>query len=127
MELFDKDTLTSVIFCAALMSAIDGDIDQEEWVVIKRFIKHRWIAEFGDFKSVQREIVTQVKELLKERSEMKGKLDQLVKQLGSQLTTKQKEVLLDLAQEVMLADKKISPLEEELLDELVKILGIRTK
>lgn len=125
MELFDKSTLKSVIFCAALMSAIDGDVDKEEWSVIKQFIGDYWASEFGDFKEVQTEIAANVKKLLQNRVNMTNKLNQLVKILGTKLTTKQKQVLLELAKEVMLADRKISPQEEILLDQLIKILDIR--
>lgn len=127
MELFDKSTLKSVIFCAALMSAIDGDVDKEEWSVIKQFIGDYWASEFGDFKEVQTEIAANVKKLLQNRVNMTNKLNQLVKILGSKLTTKQKQVLLELAKEVMLADRKISPQEEILLDQLIKILDIRSE
>ena len=122
MELFDKSTLTTVIFLAALMSAVDGDIDEEEWVVIKQFIKSHWSAEFGEFKSVQAQIADHIKKLVHNPAALKKKVNQLVGILRKKLSMKQKEVLLNLVREVMMADKEINEQEEKLIDQLIKIM-----
>lgn len=127
MELFDKSTLTSVIFCAALMSAVDGDVDEEEWDVIKSFIKDYWVEDYGDFKKIQNQIAANVKSIIQSRSVMNVKLNKLVKILRSKLTTRQKEVLLRLVEEVMMADRKISPNEEKLLDQLITIMDVKPR
>lgn len=124
--LFDKSTLTTVIFLAALMSAVDGDIDEEEWVVIKQFIKSHWSGKFGEFKSVQSEIATHVKKLVHNPVALKKKVNQLVSILRKKLSMKQKEVLLSLVREVMMADKKIDENEEKLIDQLMKIMEIES-
>jgi|APSaa5957512576_1039674.scaffolds.fasta_scaffold73756_1 tellurite resistance protein len=127
MELFDKGTLTSVIFCAALMSAVDGDVDKEEWDVIKNFINDYWSKDFGDFTKIQSQIAANVKKIMHNRKEMNTKLNKLVKILQSKLTTRQKEVLLRLVEEVMMADRKISPKEEKLLDQLITIMDMKSR
>ncbi len=124
MELFDKSTLTTVIFLAALMSAVDGDIDEEEWVVIKLFIKSHWVSEFGEFRSVQAQIADHIKKLVHNPVALKKKVNQLVSILRKKLTMKQKEVLLSLVREVMMADREINEQEEKLLDQLIKILEV---
>ena len=126
MELFDKSTLTSVIFCAALMSAVDGDVDKEEWDVIKSFINDYWAEDFGDFNKIQSQIAANVKQIMQNRAEMNIKLNKLVKILRSKLTTRQKEVLLRLVEEVMMADRRISPKEEKLLDQLITIMDVKS-
>ena len=126
MELFDKSTLTSVIFCAALMSAVDGDVDKEEWDVIKSFINDYWAKDFGDFTKIQSQIAANVKQIMQNRAEMNIKLNKLVRILRSKLTTRQKEVLLRLVEEVMMADRKISPKEEKLLDQLIAIMDLKS-
>lgn len=125
MALFDKKTLKSVIFCASLMSAIDGDIDKEEWAVIKSFIKNYWQDEFGEFKRVQKEIISSVKKLLTHPEELKKRTTQLITILGQQLHGKQKEVMLNLVREVMFADRKITEEEEDLLNRFVVIMDIQ--
>lgn len=125
MELFDKSTLTTVIFLAALMSAVDGDIDEEEWVVIKQFIKSHWSPEFGEFKSVQTQIASHIKKLIHNREALKKKVNQLVGILRKNLSMKQKEVLLELVREVMMADKQINEHEEKLIDQLMKIMEVK--
>ena len=127
MELFDKSTLTSVIFCAALMSAVDGDVDKEEWDVIKSFINDYWAEDFGDFTKIQSQIAANVKKIMQNRAAMNIKLNKLVKILRSKLTTRQKEVLLRLVEEVMMADRKISPKEEKLLDQLITIMDLKSR
>ena len=127
MELFDKSTLTTVIFLAALMSAVDGDIDEEEWVVIKQFIKSHWIDDFGEFKSVQAQIASHVKKLVHNPVALKKKVNQLVGILRKKLSMKQKEVLLSLVREVMMADKEINEQEEKLIDQLIKIMEVDSR
>lgn len=124
MQLFDKSTLTTVIFLAALMSAVDGDIDEEEWVVIKQFIKSHWVSDFGAFKSVQAQIASHIKKLVHNPVALKKKVNQLVGILRKKLSMKQKEVLLELVREVMMADKKIDEHEEKLIDQLIKIMEV---
>jgi uncharacterized tellurite resistance protein B-like protein len=124
MELFDKSTLTTVIFLAALMSAVDGDIDKEEWAVIKQFIKSHWVSEFGEFKAVQTQITSNLKQLVHNPVALKKKVNQLVGILRPKLSMKQKEVLLNLVREVMMADKKIDEQEEKLIDQLMKIMDV---
>lgn len=124
MELFDKSTLTTVIFLAALMSAVDGDIDEEEWVVIKQFIKSHWSTEFGEFKSVQTQIASHIKKLVHNPVALKKKVNQLVGILRKKLSMKQKEVLLGLVREVMMADKEINEQEEKLIEQLIRILEV---
>ncbi len=125
MELFDKSTLTTVIFLAALMSAVDGDIDEEEWNVIKHFIKSHWVSEFGNFKDVQTQIATHVKSMVHNPEALKKKVNQLVGILSSKLSMKQKEVLLNLVREVMMADREIDAQEEKLINQLMKIMDVK--
>ncbi len=125
MALFDKQTLKSVIFCASLMSAIDGDIDKEEWVVIKAFIKNYWQDEFGELKVVQNEIVANIKKLLRDPKELRKRTAQLITILGQKLHNKQKEVMLNLVREVMYADRKITTDEEDLLNRFIVMMDIK--
>lgn len=124
MELFDKSTLTTVIFLAALMSAVDGDIDEEEWTVIKQFIRLHWIDEFGEFKTVQTQIAAHVKKLVRNPVALKKKVNQLVGILRPKLSMKQKEVLLNLVREVMMADREVDEQEEKLINQLIKIMEV---
>jgi len=107
------------------MSAIDGDIDKEEWVVIKEFIQTYWQNEFGEFKSVQTEIISNIKKLLTHPKELKKRTTQLITILGQQLNSKQKEVMLNLVREVMFADRKITEEEEDLLNRFIVIMDIQ--
>ncbi|NQU63364.1 MAG: tellurite resistance TerB family protein [SAR324 cluster bacterium] len=127
MELFDKSTLTTVIFLAALMSAVDGDIDEEEWHVIKQFIKLHWIKQFGEFKTVQTQIASHVKKLVHNPATLKKKVNQLVGILKPKLSMKQKEVLLNLVREVMMADREVDAQEEKLIEQLMQIMEVRGK
>ncbi|MBU2644111.1 tellurite resistance TerB family protein [bacterium] len=127
MELFDKSTLTTTIFLAALMSAVDGDIDKEEWNVIKQFIKLHWVPAFGDFKEAQSQIISHVKKLVHNPEALKKKVNQLVGILRPKLSMKQKEVLLNLVREVMMADREIDEQEEKLIDQLMQIMEVKKK
>jgi tellurite resistance protein len=122
MERFDKGNLMGVIFCAALMSAVDGNVDKEEWEVIKKFIQAHWVDEFGDFKDAQIKIAANVKVLIRNRAAMNRKLNELVAILRKKLSRKQKDIMLRLVREVMLADLEVSPKEEKLLAQLQKVL-----
>lgn len=125
MELFDKKTLTKVIFCAALMSAIDGDVDQTEWDIIHDFVQERWKREFGEFRTVRVEIIKNLKGLLKNGKVLNEKLDQLTALLSTHLNAAQKRVLVKLVERVMMADGKMKKQEEQLFDRFMNILEKR--
>jgi len=125
MDTFDKKTLVKVIFCAALMASIDGEVDRREWEVIHKFVKDRWRKEFGEFKAVQSQIIKDLKSLLATGTHLNEKLDQLVSLLSKHLHAAQKRVLIRLVEEVMLADGKMKSNEEALFNRFLKVLDQR--
>ena len=119
----DKASLKQVLFCALLMSAVDGEIHQKELEVIKNFRSRYWRIEFGEFKPVQDEIFKKVKQSLQDRERLSQRLDTFLNQLTDKLTSRQRTILLELVANVMVADEKTAREESDLFAQLLDKLG----
>lgn len=111
-EFFNKETLTSALFCAVLMTAIDGKYDQKEWDECQHFLKDYWKDEYGSSKQFMLGVAKEVRPYLISRTALNEKIIELA---GS-LNLSQKEVVFSLAEKVMQADGRVLLLETELLN-----------
>jgi len=111
-ELFNKETLTSALFCAVLMTASDGKYDQKEWDECQHFLSEYWRDEYGNSKQFVLGIAKEVRPYLTSRTALNEKIIEL----SESLNQSQKEALLSLAEKVMQADGRVLLLETELLN-----------
>ncbi|MCP4754760.1 MAG: hypothetical protein GY866_28100, partial [Proteobacteria bacterium] len=90
-----KNTLKRLVFCAFLMSGIDGYMDEEEIDVIRVFTNKYWKKEYGDTNTFFKEIDKEVADFF---IPDKGKFElreTFIKEIVSQLSADEEYILLD--------------------------------
>jgi len=115
-ELFNKESLNNALFCAVLMTAIDGKYNQTEWDECQNFLTDFWKDEYGDPKQMVMGVAKEVRPYLTSRSALNEKIIEL----SNILNSSQKEVVLSIAEKVMHADGHVLLLESELLNRFKK-------
>ncbi len=124
-ELFDETTLKNIISSAVLMSSIDGEIHQKEWEIILSFVDQHWQDDYQDFKSHQQNIERDIGMIFQEKEKFQQKLNDLVEQLTTNLNSRQKNIVLNLVGEVMIADGIMTLEESKLFATFMDKLDIR--
>ena len=124
-NLFDENTLKDAIACAVLMSSIDGEIHDTEWQVIQSFANKYWKDDYMDFNTFQGEITGKIESVFNEEETFQEKLNQFLEKLTGNLTSQQKNIVLNLVGDVMAADGIMTLDESKLFASLMDKLGIR--
>lgn len=124
-SLFDEDTLKNAISCAVLMSSIDGEIHEKEWQVIQSFVDKYWQEEYKAFSRFQVEIKKEIESVFKKEASFQAKLDHFAAKLTDDLDSEQKNIVLNLIGDVMVADGVMTLGESKLFSTLMEKLGIR--
>jgi uncharacterized tellurite resistance protein B-like protein len=113
--LFSKAALKKIVFCAFIMSGIDGFIDESEVEVIRAFADRYWRDEFGNPDDLFLEIDRQVVDLVIP-SQGKFQLEpEFLDGVLADLSLEEERLLLDLMTAVMEADGIINPAEVSLI------------
>ncbi len=121
--LFNETELKLVIYCAAMMSSIDKEVHDREWDAIQSFADKHWKDMFGDFVEFQKRIFTEINDLLKDESALYEKVDTLTTELGQNLSSEQRKVILGLLGDVIDADNVLAIEETNLFAAFIKRLG----
>ncbi len=124
-NLFDEDTLKNAIACAVLMSSIDGEIHDSEWQVIQSFADKYWKDDYDDYNEFQETITGEIGDVFNVEETFQEKLKLFVKKLTDNLTSQQKNVIINLVGDVMAADGIMTLEESKLFATLMEMLGIR--
>lgn len=124
-EKFDEETLKNIIACALLMSSIDGEVHEKEWRIIKDFADIHWKEEYSDFGRFQKSVWREIRTLFDEDKKFQMKLNELVGKLTCNLNSHQKNTVLNLVGEVMIADGVMTLDESKLFATFMEKLGIR--
>jgi len=122
---FDATSIKQVIFCALVMSAIDDEIHTKEWDVIQVFVKNYWKKEYGGFNEYKAKLIANLKVVLSNRAKLPEYMDKLLESLNTQLSGRQKSLLLELVGNVMAADNVMAIEESDLFAMFLKKLGIQ--
>ena len=121
---FDEDNLKKVISSAVLMSSIDGEVHENEWEVIETFAKKYWKDEYQEFEEYELSVKKEIDTLLKDKFKFQPKLDALVEHLTDNLNSQQKNIMLNLVGDVMVADNIMTLEETKLFSTFMEKLGI---
>lgn len=122
---FDEENLKCAITCALLMSSIDGVVHDKEWAIIQRFVNAHWKEEYQDFKQYRAEVEQQLAPYLIDSIAFQGLLSEWVDNLTKDMTKAQKTILLDLVEDIMVADGILTMEETRLFDTFTEKLRIR--
>ncbi len=125
VRLFDETTLKRVISSAVLMSSIDGEVHEKEWDVIKQFMEEHWQDEYESFEVHEEKIKNEIKHLLNKKSQLQQRLNSIVDHLTCDLTSEQKNIVLNLVGNVMIADGIMTIEESKLFSTFMEKMGIR--
>jgi tellurite resistance protein len=123
--LFDEAKLKSVITCALLMSSIDGEVHDTEWNVIQTFINRYWKKDYQEFPKFKKIMEQEIETVFKDNQLFQARLDNLIEKLTTNLTSDQKNALLNLVGDVMIADGIMTLEESKLFATFMEKLGIR--
>lgn len=124
-NLFDEETLKNIISCAVLMSSIDGEIHKDEWSIIQSFANRHWKTDYDSFSSFEKLVKTEIEAIFNEKEKFQMKLNELVRKLTGNLNSQQKNIVLNLVGEVMIADGIMTLEESKLFQTFMDKLGIR--
>lgn len=124
-NLFDERTLKSVITCALLMSSIDGEVHDREWDVIQLFIDRYWKKNYQDFPKFKKQMEQEIESVFNDFKSFQDRLDAMLEKLTDNLSADQKNALLNLVGDVMIADGIMTLEESKLFATFMEKLGIR--
>ncbi len=125
VNIFDEETLKNVLSCAVLMSSIDGEIHETEWDAIVNFANKHWKAEYKSFSRYQKDVKKEIESILNEQDKFQLKLNELVAKLTGNLNASQKNIVLNLIGDVMVADVIMNLEESKLFATFMDKIGIR--
>lgn len=123
--MFDEETLKNVISCAVLMSSIDGEIHADEWEIIQGFADKHWKSDYTSFTKHQKSIQNDIQSILNKEDKVQLKLNELVEKLTGNLNAEQKNIVLNLIGDVMVADGIMTLEESKLFATFMDKIGIR--
>lgn len=123
--IFDEDGLRNAITCAVLMSYIDGELHEKEWEIILRFVDAHWKKSSQEFKQFIDDVKEQIAPYLIQSVAYYGILDELVDNLIKEMTNSQKVVLLNLIEDIMIADGVLTSEESKLFETFSEKMRIR--
>lgn len=121
---FDELNLKNVFTCALLMSHIDGVVHEKELAIILRFMNDHWKPDYQDLKQARADIEEQIAPYLIESVAFKGMMNEFVDNLTKRMSDAQKITLLNLVEDIMMADGIMTSEEETLFETFKRKLRI---
>ena len=125
VNMFDEETLRNILSCAVLMSSIDGEIHKKEWDVIQNFANMHWKADYRGFSRFEKQVKKEIESIFSEQEKFQLKLNELVEKLTGNLNSEQKNIVLNLVGDVMVADGIMTLEESKLFATFMDKIGIR--
>lgn len=128
-EVFNEKSLKNAVRSAILMSLIDGELHEKEWDVIQAFVDENWREEYEDFnqfqESVKKDIIEEIEGILSDEEKLKHKIDEMVDDLVPDLTLPQKNIVLNLVGDIMVADGIMTLQESKLFSVFMDRMGLK--
>ncbi len=128
-EVFNENSLKNAVYSAILMSLIDGELHETEWKVIQSFVNEHWREEYEDFKTyqgvVKKRITREVETILADPEKLKHQIEAVVEELTPELTLPQKNIVLNLVGDVMVADGIMTLEESKLFTVFMEKMGLQ--
>ncbi len=128
-EVFNEKSLKNAVYSAILMSLIDGELHETEWTVIQGFVDEHWREEYENFDQykdvVKTEIIKEVEAIISNPEQLKKKIEAIVADLIPDLTLSQKNIVLNLVGDVMVADGIMTLEESKLFSVFMDQMGLQ--
>lgn len=128
-EVFNEKSLKNAVYSAILMSLIDGELHDKEWSVIQAFVDEHWREEYEKFDQYQElvktEIIKEVEGIISDADQLKKKIEVIVADLIPDLTLPQKNIVLNLVGDVMVADGIMTLEESKLFAVFMDKMGLQ--
>ena len=128
-EVFNEKALKNAIYSAILMSLIDRELHEKEWEVIQAFADEHWLDEYDDFEEYQevikKEIIKEVEIIISDPKLLNQKIEAIVEELIPDLTLPQKNLVLNLVGDVMVADGIMTLEESKLFAVFMDKMGLQ--
>ncbi|NQU65379.1 MAG: hypothetical protein HQ517_14010 [SAR324 cluster bacterium] len=128
-EVFNEKSLKSAIYSAILMALIDRELHELEWKVILAFVDKHWLDEYEDFdqyqENIKKKIVKEVEPLIDNPKLLNKKIEMIVEDLIPDLTLPQKNMVLNLVGDVMVADGIMTLDESKLFAIFMDKMGLQ--
>ena len=128
-DVFNEKSLKNAIYSAILMSLIDRELHEKEWEVIQAFADEHWLEEDEDFDQYQevikKEIINEVEIIIADPLLLKQKIEAIVEDLIPDLTLPQKNLVLNLVGDVMVADGIMTLEESKLFAVFMDKMGLQ--
>lgn len=124
-KVFNEPNLKNAIFCALLMSSIDGEIHEKEWEIIQKFADLHWRQEYQRFEIFKEAMEKEIEPFLEKKETSQDRLKKMIEELTGQMNSSQKDVLLKLVGDVMAADGVMTLEESKLFALFMDEIGIR--
>ena len=112
---FTQPELRQALFCGILALVIDFGIDKEEEARCMEFLQTHWQPGYGDQSAFYQGVFAEVQEFVVIRSQLESKLANLIQKLKVELSQHQLKDLLQLMEEVVLANQVETLHEKNLL------------
>ena len=129
LEVFNEKALKNAIYSALLMSLIDGYLHENEWDIIQSFADTHWREEYENFDQYKDEVKHEINQLLSktknEKEVIAKRVQKIVEELTPDLTHQQKNIVLNLVGDVMIADGIMTLEESKLFQVFMEKLGIQ--
>ena len=101
---FNETELKQVLFSAALMSTVERDGDERDWVIIESFAEGYWKPDYGDYTQFQKRMFNEISELLMDEVALYETIDTLISDFGISYNQDQKRIILGLLGYLFAAD-----------------------
>lgn len=124
-DAFDEKSLKDAFYAAALMSYIDGEFHEKEWMVINDFADSHWKKKYGNYETHKDQVKKEIQYIVSTRTNLQKRINDIVGELTSELTSHQKNVVLNLVGNVMAADGVMTLEESKLFAIFMDKMGIR--
>ena len=113
-EVFDKITAKYALLGGLVMSTSDDDADDEEFSIVRVFIKKYWNKNWGDVGEAIDQVTDVKHQLFGDASLKKDHLDRFASTLNDEFDTQQREIFLAFLYEIMKADGIEDPDEADI-------------
>jgi len=118
------EALKEVVFCGALVAAIDGDVNKKEYRLCIETLKNSWQDKWGPLDETFTEILKRLKQFLSVKSLLTHNINLLASNIRYQLTLDQQTAMLALMKQMLASDSKNEANKDTLIQTFLSALEI---
>jgi len=118
------ESLKQVVFCGALVAAIDGDVNKKEYRLCIATLDQGWDEKWGQLDEAFTDVLKKLKHFLGVKSLLNHNINLLASNIRYQLTLDQQVAMLDLMAQMLESDAKNQSNKEALIQTFKSALEI---